>query len=91
MLVILHGLATIDDTSHQAMLMMVQCIAMSMPVHNSTSEQEESGCAAAISSRAVPMVRCNAMAWTDEREGLKVLATRSDIPWALAGTKVVTL
>ncbi len=32
------------------------------------------------------MVHCNAMAWTDEREELKVLVTRSD---PVAGTTVV--
>ncbi len=51
---------------------------MSMPVDNSASEHwGESWSAAAVRSRAVPMVYCNAMACTDEREGLKVLMTRS--------------
>jgi hypothetical protein len=53
---------------------------------------DESAAAAAVSvsgvtNMPVAMVRCNAMAWTDEAEGrLKVLVTRSD---PVAGTMMV--
>jgi hypothetical protein len=66
-------------------------MSMSMPVDNGASEKEvESGSGAAVvsNSRAVPMVRCNAMTWTKETEGLKVLVTRNYDP--VAGTTVTT-
>jgi hypothetical protein len=66
---------------------------MSIHVDNGASEKEvergSSGAAAiSSSSRAVPMVRCNTMPWTDETEGqMKVLVTRSD---PVTGTAVTT-
>jgi hypothetical protein len=53
---------------------------MSIPV-DSASQTEESSCAAVV-SRAVPMVSCNTMAWTDKREELNVLVMNSNDPVA---------
>jgi hypothetical protein len=70
---------------------------MSMPVDDKRNEghheARSSGGAAAASvgvDMPMPMVRCNAMAWTDEteKEGrLEVLVTRRD---QVAGTLAVT-
>ncbi len=63
--------------------MMVQCNAMSVPVDDNASS--DSG----IVSSNMQMVRCNAMAWTDETEGaaLKmVLVTHSDPVTGIAVT-----
>ncbi len=57
-----------------------------MPVN--CASNEESCCVAVVCSlRAVQMVCCNALVWTDEREEQKVLVTRSD---PVAGNTVVT-
>ncbi len=77
------------------MMMMVRCHAMSMPVDDdvrrgSSNSGGTACCAMGSSHPHMHMVRCNAMAWTDEKEEggrLKVLVTSSD---PVAGTTVVT-
>jgi hypothetical protein len=69
-------------------MMMVRCNAMSAPI---IVDDESAAAAAAsvscVTNMPVPMVCCNAMAWTDETEGrLRVLVTRSD---PVAGTRMV--
>ncbi len=53
-------------------MMMVQCNAMSMPVDDFVSSSSNSGGSAGsamgISHPHMPIVHCNAMAWTDETE-----------------------
>jgi hypothetical protein len=61
---------------------------MFVPVADDESAAAASA-SVSVTYMPVPMVRCNAMAWTDEMEGrlLKVLVTRSD---PIAGTVTVT-
>ncbi len=69
------------------MTMMIRCNATPMPVDDdarrcSSNNSDGAACSAmGCSHPHMPMVRCNAMAWTDETEDgalLKVLVTRSD-------------
>ncbi len=65
---------------------MVRCNAMSAPVDGESAAAASAS--VSVAYMPVPMVRCNAMAWTDETEGrLKVLVTRSD---PVAGTAAMT-
>jgi hypothetical protein len=73
------------------MTMMVLCNATPMPVDDdarrcSSNNSDGAACSAmGCSHPHMPMVRCNAMAWTDKT--LKALVTRSD---PVAGTMAVT-
>jgi hypothetical protein len=55
---------------------MVRCNAMSMTEEE--FRRSSAGAATAAVCKAIPMVRCNVLAWTDEKEEYKVSVTSAD-------------
>jgi hypothetical protein len=59
-------------------MMMVRCNALSALVDEESATAASAS--ASVTNMPIPMVRCNAMSWTDEEEGwLRVLVTRREL------------
>jgi hypothetical protein len=59
---------------------MIRCNAMSALVEEESATAAASSASAGVTNMPMPMVRCDAMSWTDEEVGrLRVLVTRRDL------------
>jgi hypothetical protein len=62
------------------MMTMVQCNAISALVDEERAAAAASSASAGVTNMPMPMLRCNAMSWTDEEVGrLRVLVTLRDL------------